>query len=493
MKPSKLYWTHKFGDTVAEFNNTPFTIVRTQYLDCQHGRHYFKKYERKSDRVCLQSTRKFGCPAHVVIKEFKVFPQFCVELDGLSARAMRKVKEDKLHSLKSALAEGTDIESVRRFYVSLPTNEAHQKHFIGPIAGVVQKVSPVVAAKIEELVKEGYSDVAEVQRYLEQFVKAEFRDQLPDKTNRAYYPTPTDIRNHMYKARLGLQFSKLDQVNLQELVARWRNEKQNEKFFFRPCSDQQSQDDPNASESLLWVHQVAWQQELLIRYGNYISLIDATYKTMRYELPLFFVCVRTNVGYCVVADFIVQSECAVSIKEALLVLRSWNPEWNPPFFMSDFSEAEISALEQTFPGVTVYGCDFHREQAWTRWIQDHKNALSADEREQLLSLLRDCAWAPSASELACDFHYKQSLEKLQKSTVWKQHENVRNWLVGSWLNSPKVSLTSITSHMWNGRYIDGSVKLSRMDGNCWHKQITFSGCFFGEMFLSFIAQREYRP
>ena len=129
--------------------------------------------------------------------------------------------------------------------------------------------------------KEGYSDVAEVQCYLDQFVKAEFRDQLPDKTNRTYYPTPTDIRNHMYKARLGLQFSKLDQVNLQELVARWRNEKQNEKFFFRPCSDQQSQDDPNSSESLLWVHQVAWQQELLIRYGNYISLIDATYKTTR--------------------------------------------------------------------------------------------------------------------------------------------------------------------------------------------------------------------
>ena len=146
--------------------------------------------------------------------------------------------------------------------------------------------------------------------------------------------------------------------------------------------------------------------------------------------------------------------------------------------MSDFSEAEISVLEKTFPGVTVYGCDFHREQAWTRWIQDHKNGLSVDEREQLLSLLRDCAWAPSASELACDFHYKQSLEKLQKSTVWKQHENVRNWLVGSWLNSPKVSLTSITSHIWNGRYTDGSVKLSRMDGNCWHKQITFSGCFF---------------
>ena len=200
----------------------------------------------------------------------------------------------------------------------------------------MQKASPIVVAKIEKLVKEGYADVAEVQRYLEQFVKAEFKGHLPEKTNRAFYPTSTDIRNHMHKARLGLQFSKLDQVNLKELVARWKSEKLNEKFFVSSCSVQQSQDDLNTSKPLLWVHQMAWQQELLIKYGNYISLIDATYKTMRYELPLFFVCVRTNVGYCVVADFVVQSKCAVSIKEALMIFRSWNPEWNPPYFMSDF-------------------------------------------------------------------------------------------------------------------------------------------------------------
>ena len=39
-----------------------------------------------------------------------------------------------------------------------------------------------------------------------------------------------------------------------------------------------------------------------------MSLIDATYKTTKYDLPLFFVTVRTNVGYKVVAHFIVQSE-----------------------------------------------------------------------------------------------------------------------------------------------------------------------------------------
>ena len=45
--------------------------------------------------------------------------------------------------------------------------------------------------------------------------------------------------------------------------------------------------------------------ELLIKYVNTITLIDATYTTT----TLFFLCVRvhTNVNYTVVAEFIVQS------------------------------------------------------------------------------------------------------------------------------------------------------------------------------------------
>ena len=245
----------------------------------------------------------------------------------------------------------------------------------------------------------------------------------------------------MHKARLGLQFSKMDQVNLQEIINRWQSEKRNEKFFFRSCKNQPQVDgNPPVNEALLWVHQTSWQQDLMAKYGNHISLIDATYKTTRYELPLFFVCVRTNVGYCVVADFIVQTESAVSIKEALSILRSWNPDWNPPFFMSDFSEAKISALEQTFPGITVYGCDFHREKAWTHWVRNHKNGLNANEQEELLSLLWDCAWASSGGELGQDYHYKLEVEKLQDSAVWKNHDKVQNYLLGTWLNFPKVSL-----------------------------------------------------
>ena len=84
------------------------------------------------------------------------------------------------------------------------------------------------------------------------------------------------------------------------------------------------------------------KKQLLSRYGNTISLIDATYKTTQYELALFFICVRTNVGYSVVAEFILQSETAESILEALEILKVWNPTWNSCYFMSDYSEAELA-------------------------------------------------------------------------------------------------------------------------------------------------------
>ena len=69
-----------------------------------------------------------------------------------------------------------------------------------------------------------------------------------------------------------------------------------------------------------------WQAELLVTYGNTITLIDATYTTTKYDLALFFLCVHTNINYTVVAEFIVQSESAEQIAEALTVIKSWNPD-----------------------------------------------------------------------------------------------------------------------------------------------------------------------
>ena len=48
-------------------------------------------------------------------------------------------------------------------------------------------------------------------------------------------------------------------------------------------------------------------------------------------------------GNTVVADFVIQDETA---EEALQILQRWNPNWKPKILMSDYSEAELLAIDK---------------------------------------------------------------------------------------------------------------------------------------------------
>jgi len=109
-------------------------------------------------------------------------------------------------------------------------------------------------------------------------------------------------------------------------------------------------DDGTSNKGLIFVHQTSWQRRLLNRYGNELSLLDATYRTTKYSLPLYFLVVKTNMEYKVVASFVTQSETTDAVKEALSVIKKWNPDWSPKHFMVDYAEEEISAVEDLFPG-----------------------------------------------------------------------------------------------------------------------------------------------
>ena len=390
---SRIFWSH----LKASFDNTPFEIVRKDRRECQFGPHYFKKRPRKSDRLYIQGTRKLGCQAHIEVHEYKLYPDFSFQrTEEMKGKVLRKMQETKLNALKQALRNKDPVKTVSKFFVSLPTAESHA-HPTGVISGPTQKMHPCISKKIEELAKEGYTDPTEVQKVLKEYVKHVSTDVVePSPFDRAYFPTTTDIGNHLYKARMGLQLSKIDQENLAAKVKEWQKHTGEDFHYFRPYKSET--DGHGEVTQLLWVHQQKWQQDLMCRYGNQISLIDATYRTMRYELPLFFVCTRTNVGYSIIAQFVVQSESEECIAEALCVLKAQNPSWNPPYFMCDFSDAEISALQEVFPNCTVYGCDFHREQAWTRWVQSRKSGLSREDGDHLLELLRACAWAASGED-----------------------------------------------------------------------------------------------
>lgn len=87
----------------------------------------------------------------------------------------------------------------------------------------------------------------------------------------------------------------------------------------------------------------------MMKYGTELCLLDATYRTTKYMLPLYFLCVPTNFNYMVVATFVVESETTVAITEALNVLKRWAGDWEPAYFMTDYALEEIQAIEAVFP------------------------------------------------------------------------------------------------------------------------------------------------
>lgn len=212
--------------------------------------------------------------------------------------------------------------------------------------------------RIENLVGEGVKTVGEMKRHLKQYVKTDlFPGQTPPPLiNRRYYPTDVDIRNHMYQASVKQMFSKIDQENLEKKVEHWHKEHPQDSIYFRPCALSKNPPcdedcvEADVADDLLFAHQTAWQKRLMVLYGNEITLLDATYKTMRYELPLFFLVVKTNVNYIVVGSFVIQHETTASIREALQIFSEWNANWHPRYFMTDFCHEEINAIESVFTG-----------------------------------------------------------------------------------------------------------------------------------------------
>ena len=123
----------------------------------------------------------------------------------------------------------------------------------------------------------------------------------------------------------------------------------------------------------------------LCRYPNLV-LMDATYKTCKLALPLFFLVVRTNVGYSV---FIIQHEDTTSITEALKILRKrWDEcDIEVGNFMIDCQQLVENAICAVFPDSVVYLCAFHRLQAWLRWLVNTKNGVS-NYQTYCMALLR---------------------------------------------------------------------------------------------------------
>ena len=106
----------------------------------------------------------------------------------------------------------------------------------------------------------------------------------------------------------------------------------------------------STTQLFLFVHQSANQKRILEKHWNEIYLLDASYETTKYSIPLFFLAVKTNVDYQIAGSFPVQDETTDAISEAVAILKSWNNNWKSLAFMTDNCDEEINAIEEHFPG-----------------------------------------------------------------------------------------------------------------------------------------------
>ena len=94
------------------------------------------------------------------------------------------------------------------------------------------------------------------------------------------------------------------------------------------------------------------------------------------------------------------------------VIKEWNPAWKPQLWMTNYSEAELLAIQQVFPEANIFLCDFHRERCWQQWVRDKNHGLNSEDGALLLSQLRKMAYAENVA------NYNDAEEQLRQSELW---------------------------------------------------------------------------
>ena len=145
-------------------------------------------------------------------------------------------KRTKWQHLRLTCAKMLNVTTKTMYYISLPTEDSHQGHPTGAGTAVfAQRVNDKVAIKISELVADGVTESDKVRSILRHYVLKDLcKNNPPDCNDRVYFPTDTDLRNHIYMAKRVMQLSCLDQENIKLKLENWKAIDPESNHFFRP-------------------------------------------------------------------------------------------------------------------------------------------------------------------------------------------------------------------------------------------------------------------
>ncbi|XP_053515213.1 calcium-responsive transcription factor isoform X2 [Artibeus jamaicensis] len=227
---SRLMWKSQY----VPYDGIPFVNAgsRAVVMECQYGPRrkgfQLKKINEQESRSC--QLYKATCPARIYIKKVQKFPEYRVPTDPkVDKKIIRMEQEKAFNMLKKNLV---DAGGVLRWYVQLPTQQAHQYHELEtpslplspspfPVPSLEEeettvrdenctlpsRLHPQVAQKIQELVSQGIEQVYAVRKQLRKFVERELfkPDEVPERHNLSFFPTVNDIKNHIHEVQKSLR------------------------------------------------------------------------------------------------------------------------------------------------------------------------------------------------------------------------------------------------------------------------------------------------
>ena len=98
----------------------------------------------------------------------------------------------------------------------------------------------------------------------------------------------------------------------------------------------------------------------------------------------------------------------------------------------------LKHITLVFVGCDIYTSDYHREQAWDRFVYTSGTGLNPTingthaNYHRVVGILRECARAESERA------YFESLVKLHECRAWTIHKMLRDWFTTAWEKNPKV-------------------------------------------------------
>ncbi|KFP97253.1 Calcium-responsive transcription factor, partial [Leptosomus discolor] len=230
-KPAtRLMWKSQY----VPYDGIPFVNAgsRAIVMECQYGprRKGFQPKKAGESESTSGHLYKATCPARIYIKKVQKFPEYRVPTDPkIDKKIIRMEQEKAFNMLKKNLI---DAGGVLRWYVQLPTQQAHQYHEMETSClpsspshlsvsspeeeeeivrdencTLPSRLHPQVADKIRELVSQGIQQVYAVRKQLRKYVERELfkPDEVPERHNLSFFPTVNDIKNHIHEVQKSLR------------------------------------------------------------------------------------------------------------------------------------------------------------------------------------------------------------------------------------------------------------------------------------------------